>query len=149
MRVSKLQALFADPYGAPALLRRLLTEYAVGHWHQYAKAMALMGISAGCTALSAYLIGQTINIAYLKRSVSGILVVGLVIVVLFAVRGITTYAQALMLARMSNRIIAQNQRQMFTKLLNESLAFFADRHSSEFIARMSAERMRRARYSTC
>src|SRR6202011_2509574 len=75
---------------------------------------------------------------YLSRSISGILIIGVVIIVLFAVRGLSTYAHALMLSRMSNRIIAENQRRVFAKLLNESLAFFADRHSSEFIARMSA-----------
>jgi ABC-type multidrug transport system fused ATPase/permease subunit len=138
MLATKLPALFADPHGNAALLRRLLTEYGLGHWRQYAKVFLLMGISAGCTALSAYLIGQTINVAYLSRSISGILIIGVVIIVLFAVRGLSTYAHALMLSRMSNRIIAENQRRVFAKLLNESLAFFADRHSSEFIARMSA-----------
>jgi ATP-binding cassette subfamily B protein len=138
MLATKLQALFADPDGTAALLRRLLTEYGLGYWRRYALALLLMGISAGCTALSAYLIGQTINVAYLNRSITGIVAIGALIIVLFAVRGMSTYGHALLLSRMSNRIIADNQRRVFAKLLNESLAFFADRHSSEFIARMSA-----------
>ena len=43
-----------------------------------------------------------------------------------------------MLSRIGNRIIADNQRAVFAKLLNEGLGFFADRHSTEFIARLTA-----------
>ena len=42
-----------------------------------------------------------------------------------------------MLSRIGNRIVADNQRAVFDKLLNEGLGFFADRHSSEFIARLT------------
>ena len=41
------------------------------------------------------------------------------------------------LSRIGNRIIAENQRRMFDKLLHENIGFFADRHSSEFIARLT------------
>ena len=42
-----------------------------------------------------------------------------------------------MLSRIGNRIVANNQRAVFSKLLNEGLGFFSDRHSTEFIARLS------------
>ena len=42
-----------------------------------------------------------------------------------------------MLSRIGNRIVADNQRRMFDKLLHENMSFFADRHSSEFIARLT------------
>jgi len=38
-----------------------------------------------------------------------------------------------MVASIGNRIIADNQRRMFDKLLRENMGFFADRHSSEFM----------------
>jgi beta-lactam-binding protein with PASTA domain len=34
-------------------------------------------------------------------------------------------------------VVASNQRQLFDKLLKEDLGFFANRHSSEFIARLT------------
>ena len=43
-----------------------------------------------------------------------------------------------MLSRIGNRIVADNQRAVFAKLLNEGLGFFSDRHSTEFIARLTA-----------
>src|ERR1700694_5008284 len=135
---SKLASLFADPYGAPALVRRLLTEQGLDNWRRYAVSFALMGIAAGCTAFSAYLIGQLVNRAYVQRDFPGIVGLGILTVVLFAVKGASSYGNILVLSRISNRIIAENQRKVFDKLLNESIGFITARHSSEFIARISA-----------
>jgi len=137
MRGSIGKSWFADPYGTPALVRRLLTEYGLGHWRRYVIAFALMGISAACTAFSAYLIGALVNQAYINRNFPGIVMLGAVTVVLFLVKGVSTYGHTVMLSRISNRIVAENQRHLFDKLLNESLSFFADRHSSEFLARLT------------
>jgi ATP-binding cassette subfamily B protein len=41
------------------------------------------------------------------------------------------------MSRIGNSIVAENQRRVFSKLLQHNLSFFADRHSSEFIARLS------------
>jgi len=126
------------PYGAASLIRRLLAEQGVVHWRRYAFAFALMAISASCTALSAYLIGNVINEAYVNRSLPGILILGGVTVVLFTTKGLATYGHSVMLSQIGNRIVADNQRKVFDKLLNEGLGFFSDRHSTEFIARLSA-----------
>jgi subfamily B ATP-binding cassette protein MsbA len=125
-------------YGARDLIRRLLTEQGLGHWRQYVVAFTLMGIAAGCTALSAYLIGDVVNQAYVNHSLAGILVLGGVTVALFTTKGLATYGQTVMLSRIGNRIVADNQRAVFAKLLHEGLGFFSDRHSTEFIARLSA-----------
>ncbi len=42
-----------------------------------------------------------------------------------------------MMSRIGNRIIAENQQRMFDRLMRQSLGFFATRHSSEFLARLS------------
>src|SRR5262249_60198085 len=47
------------------------------------------------------------------------------------------YGQSVMLARIGNRIIADNQKRMFARLLQHNVGFFADRHSSEFMARLT------------
>ena len=134
---SYLQRLFADPTGAPALVRRLLMEQAAGQWRRYALAFALMGIAAASTALGAYLVGDVINQAYVHKNLPGIVVLALVTAVIFMIKGIATYGQAVMLARIANRVIAENQQRMFAKLLHHNVGFFSDRHSSEFMARLN------------
>jgi len=132
-----LPATVDERYGALALIRRLLTEHGLVHRRKYAIAFVLMAIAAGCTAISAYLVGDVINQAYLNRNFPGILVLGAVTAGLFLVKGLATYGHSVMLSRIGNRIIAANQRALFAKLLKEGLSFFSDRHSTEFIARLS------------
>jgi ATP-binding cassette subfamily B protein len=127
-----------EQYSVFALIRRLLTEQGLLHWRKYVIAFTLMAISAGCTALSAYLIGDVINQAYVNHNLTGILVLGGVTMVLFTTKGLATYGHTVVLSRIGNRIVADNQRAVFAKLLNEGLSFFSDRHSTEFIARLTA-----------
>ncbi len=137
MLKSYFQRLFADPDGTAALVRRLLVQQAAGQWRHYALAFALMGVAAASTALGAYLVGDVINQAYVHKNLPGIVVLALVTAVIFMIKGMATYGQAVMLARIGNRIIADNQRRMFAKLLEHNVGFFADRHSSEFMARLT------------
>ena len=126
-----------ERYGALALIRRLLTEQGLVHWRKYVVAFVLMAISAGCTAFSAYLIGDVINQTYVHRNLTAVFVLGGITVALFTIKGLATYGHSVMLSRIGNRIVADNQRAVFAKLLHEGLTFFSDRHSTEFIARLS------------
>jgi subfamily B ATP-binding cassette protein MsbA len=138
MRLLYFQRLFADPNGTLALVRRLLLEQAASQWRRYARAFGLMGIAAAATALGAYLIGGVINQAYVHKSMPGIFWLALAIAAIFTVKALATYGSSLTLARIGNRIIADNQRTMFARLLQHNVAFFAERHSSEFMARLTA-----------
>jgi ATP-binding cassette subfamily B protein len=124
-------------YGAYALIRRLLAQQGLVHWRRYAVAFTLMAISAGCTAMSAYLIGNVINKTYVDHDLTSVIILGTITAALFAVKGLATYGQSVLLSQIGNRIVANNQRAVFDKLLNEGLSFFSDRHSSEFIAKLS------------
>ena len=137
MLKSYFQALLADPGGAPFLIHRLLLEQAAGQWRRYALAFAMMMVAAASTALGAYLIGDVINQAYVHKNLPGIIILALVTATLFTIKGLATYGQALMLARIGNRIIAENQRRTFARLLQHDIRFFGEHHSSEFIARLN------------
>ena len=127
----------SNAYPTFALLRRLLVDEALAHWPRYALASLMMVIAAVGTALAAYLIGTLTNEAYISRNFRGIVLLGIAVMAIFAAKGLATYFGAVMLSRIGNRIIADNQRRMFEKLMHENMSFFADRHSSEFIARLT------------
>ena len=134
---TRFQSLFADPYGAPTLIRRLLADHALRHRKLYIAAFLMMGVAAACTALSAYLLGDVVNQAYVHKNFQALLIVGCAAFGLFALKGAATYGQQVIMMRIGNRIVADNQRRMFDKLLTENIGFFSDRHSSEFIARLT------------
>src|SRR4029077_15708639 len=112
-------------------------EHALRHRARYIVAFALMGVAALCTALSAYLLGDVVNQAYVHKNFNALILVGAAAFGLFALKGAASYGQQVIMLRIGNRIIADNQRQMFDKLLIENIGFFSDRHSSEFIARLT------------
>src|SRR6202011_410040 len=127
-----------DPYGAAILIRRLVTEQGLAYWRRYLLAFALMGIAAAATASATYVLGQVINQAYVDKNVTGIAILSGVTVLLLFVKGIATYGQTVILSKISNAILANNQRRLFAKLMNESIGFFSQRHSSEFLARLTS-----------
>ncbi len=127
-----------DPYGAAILIRRLITEQGAAYWRRYLQAFALMAVSAATTAGSAYLLGQVINQAYVEKNVRGIAILSGVTVLIFILKGAATYGHQVILSKISNAILANNQRRLFAKLMSENVAFFSERHSSEFLARLTA-----------
>src|SRR5882762_6787297 len=127
-----------DPYGAAILIRRLVMEQGAAYWRRYLLAFVLMGVSAGATAGSAYLLGEVINQAYVDKNVRGIAILSLVTIVIFIIKGAATYGHSVILSQISNAILANNQRRLFGKLMTESVAFFSERHSSEFLARLTS-----------
>ncbi len=126
-----------ERYRPLALIRRLLSEQGLLHWRKYLFAFTLMAVAAGCTAFSAYLIGDVVNEGYVGKNLTTIFILGGVTVAVFATKGLATYGHSVMLSRIGNRIVADNQRRVFAKLLSEGLGFFSERHSTEFIARLS------------
>jgi len=135
---SYFQSLFADPDGAPALVRRLMVEQASRQWKRYLRALGLMVIAAGSTALGAYLVGDVINQAYVHKNFYGILIIGLVTAAIFMVKASATYLQAVKLSQIGNAIIADNQRRIFDTLVHQNLEFFTHQHSTELLARFGA-----------
>jgi subfamily B ATP-binding cassette protein MsbA len=127
----------SDKYSTGILVRRLLMEVALSHWRLYAIGFALMLVAAAATAATAYLLGTMINETVVTHNFRGIVFVSLAAMGIFTAKGFAAYGGAVTLSRIGNRIIAENQRRMFDKLLHENIGFFADRHSSEFIARLT------------
>jgi ABC-type multidrug transport system fused ATPase/permease subunit len=127
-----------DPSGAAILIRRLITEQGAAYWRRYLLAFVLMGVSAAATAGSAWILGQVINKAYVDKDVRGIAVLSGLTVLIFILKGAATYGHQVILSKISNAILANNQRRLFGKLMTESVAFFSERHSSEFLARLTS-----------
>src|ERR1700730_6510812 len=131
--LNRLKTLISsDSSGDAKLAYRVLTEHGVTHWKGYAAGLAFMGISAACTAAAAYLIGRVVNATYFTRDFSALFVLCVTTIALFTTKGLAAYGQAVLLARVGNRITAENQGRIFDKLVQEGIGYFADRHSSHF-----------------
>jgi subfamily B ATP-binding cassette protein MsbA len=134
---SLYRSLWADPYGTPSLIRRVLTEYGARHWLSYGVTFVLMGIAAACTAFTAYLIGHVVNEAFVAHNLTMIAVLCVVAIAVFTVKGLALYGQAVLLARIGTELVAESQQAMFDKLMQESVGYFADRPSASVMAQVT------------
>ena len=115
-------------------IRRALTEQGKAHWKSYVVIVLLMAVVAATTAMFAYLLSHMINDVYFRRGFASVVALCVTVMLLFCIKGFANYFQAIMLARVNNRITAANQQRMFDKLVREGMEYFADRHSSRFTA---------------
>jgi ATP-binding cassette subfamily B protein len=135
-----------DRLPADRLLMRLLLESFQEHRWKYMAASAAMALVAASTAMSAWIIGEIIDALSTPEDRTRILAVGVGVAAIFAFRGIAAYTQSVLMARAGNRIVAQKQMQLYSRLLTQGAAFFNVNHSSDLLLKVteSAQSARRA-----
>jgi ATP-binding cassette, subfamily B, bacterial MsbA len=134
---SWLESARSDPESSLGLIWRLLSDYGLSRWRRYAVAFALMGFGAGGTAAAAYLAGDVINQAYVNHDFTAVIEISVLIMLVFTLRGAAVYGHSVILSRIGNSIVAENQRRLFDRLQQQNLTYFGERHSSEMLTRLS------------
>jgi ATP-binding cassette, subfamily B, bacterial MsbA len=123
--------------GAVNVLSRLLRDFGLEHKWSYVAGAAMLAIGAGTTALAAGLLRPTLNGMATAARFPEMRFLAFAVLGLFVLRGLATYGALILLSRTGNRIVATVQTRVFDHLLRQNLLYFQDRHSSEFIARLS------------
>ena len=128
------------------LLPRLLLESFQEHRWKYLAAVAAMIMVAASTALSAWMMGEIIDTLSTPEDRRRVMMVGLGVALIFAFKGVAFYAQAVLMARAGNRIVAQKQMQLYDRMLKQGVAFFNMNESSDLLLKVtqSAQAARRA-----
>src|SRR5436190_18430739 len=137
MPLARLERWFKNQNGSGAIPRRLLYDYGRRERRSYFVAMALGSIVGWCTAAPAYLLGKAADEVVVFYDYRAIVALSFAVMVIFTVKGFASYGSNVILARVSNRLAAELQRQAFDKLLVHGLAFYAQKHSSEFLHRVT------------
>lgn len=119
------------------IVPRLLATDGRRHAWRYARAFLFMGLIAATTAGSAYLMKHVVDRIFVDGNYLAVWVLGFTLLVLFTVKGLASYGQMVTLAKIGNRIIADNQRRVYDSLLSQGVSFFAERHSTEFLNRLN------------
>src|SRR5262245_61642194 len=99
------------------LLGRILYDNGRAYLPSYLVAFVFMGLFAGCTALSAWMMSDVINKIFVNRDPGALAWIPVAIIAIFTVKGISSYAQEVTLARVGNRFTAETQRRMFDHIL--------------------------------
>jgi ATP-binding cassette, subfamily B, bacterial MsbA len=129
--------LYRPTTGAVKVLSRLVREFGLEHKWAYVASGAMLGISAGTTALVAGLLRPVLNGMATAARFPEMRILAFAVLGLFVLRGLATFGAQILLSRIGNRIVATVQARVFDHLLRQNMLYFQDRHSSEFVARLS------------
>ena len=124
------------------LIRRLLSEHGKAHRGAYALALVLMAVSAAASVGSVALLRPVVNgmtsISVAEPGTFKMLRnLAILVAVLYVIRGFATCGQMILMSRAGNRIVADLQKRVYDHLLHQPVRFFADRHSSDLMARLA------------
>jgi ATP-binding cassette subfamily B protein len=135
----QIGARVGDVLSSPSLtlIKRLLGDQGAKHWKGYAVSFGMMGLVAATTALSAWIIGGIVNKVFVDKNLAAVWAISLAIVAIYTVKGLATYGQQVAMSRIANSIVADIQRRVFDQMLRMKVAYYANAHSTEFIARQS------------
>jgi ATP-binding cassette, subfamily B, bacterial MsbA len=125
------------PQGAFSVLTRLLRDFGLEHRWGYALSALFLGMIAVSNVLVAALLKPVLNGMVAEERFSNLRFLAFSVFGLFVMRGLATYGSLVVLSRIGNRIVATAQSRVFDRLLEQNLAYFQDRHSSEFVARLA------------
>jgi ATP-binding cassette subfamily B protein len=114
-----------------------MREFGREHLLGYALAGAFLGLIALSNVSVAWLLRPVLNGMVSAEKLAQMRFLALEALALFVLRGAATYGSLVVLSRIGNGIVASAQRRVFERLLHQNIAYFQDRHSSEFIARLA------------
>ena len=114
-------------------LRRLLTETGRRYIGRYIVALALLGIVSATTAATAWLMKNVINDVFIAKDQAALVFVAVAVMVIYVARGVASYGQGVILARIGNAIVAEGQQRLVNALLAREVDTLSQSTSSEMI----------------
>lgn len=119
------------------LLKRIIQENGRQFLRQYVMAIVCLVLVAASTAFLAWIMRSVIDDIFVNQNRAAIVTLPIVVFLAFATRGLATYGQGVILARIGNHIVARYQRRLFAHLMALSVDFFGENRSAHLAARIN------------
>jgi len=128
-------SLNPDHQSTSALLRRLLAESVRPYIGWIAVALVCMGLMAGATAFSAWLMEPVVNDIFIAKDEAMLWFLAPIVVGTFVVKGAANYGQSVLMSKVGLRIVADNQKRLYAHLIGLDLAFFHSVQTGRLLSR--------------
>jgi subfamily B ATP-binding cassette protein MsbA len=122
-----------------AILRRLIHEAVAPYTARFALAGVCMVVVAVATASQAWLMEPVVTRVFVEKRADLLWPVGLAVLASFAVRGIATYGQSVIMQRAGQTILADLQNRLFAHILGMDLGFFAANRTGALVSRLTTD----------
>ena len=121
------------------LVRRLLRERLRGYYAPIAGALFFMAVVAAATAGTAWLIEPALDKIFIARDRETLYLIPMAIVALALVGGGAFYLQAILVAWVGERVVAEFRSDMYVRLMRADLGFFVNTQTGNLIARFTSD----------
>ena len=120
-------------------MMRLFREYVRNYLELLLLAAVFMGVVAGATAMSAWLLDPVINEIFVARNEEMLLLVAGGITATFAAKGIANYIQTVLMSMIGLRIVVDCQNCLFAHLARMDVGFFQSQPVGSLISRFTVD----------
>jgi ATP-binding cassette, subfamily B, bacterial MsbA len=127
--------------------RRLLP-YILPHLSWLIVGSVLALVVAAMDGVVAWLVKPAMDEIFINRDLLMLKLIPLALLAVYAVKGITRYLQAYLMASVGERVVAALRRDLYSHIQEMPLAFFTDVHSADLMARILSDVGRLARVSS-
>ncbi|HJU18029.1 MAG TPA: ABC transporter transmembrane domain-containing protein [Stellaceae bacterium] len=131
--------IFKNGAHSAALVWRLARDFMRPHARTIVFAFLLMGVAAGSTALRAWLMQPVLDLIFVARDGSLLLVIAGAALFIAVVKGFADYGEAVLMNRVGQRVVADVQIALFARLMRADLAYFHARPAGTLIARFTSD----------
>ncbi|MCD8520226.1 MAG: ABC transporter permease, partial [Alphaproteobacteria bacterium] len=118
------------------LIKRLVRGYVRPHWGAIGRAGIFMAIAGAMTGLIAQLMQPILDDVLGQQERGMIMPVALAVFAAFAVRGVATYAHTIIMVKVSQTIVGDIQKRLFSHFMGLDLAFFHAHPSGQLLSRV-------------
>ncbi|MFC1672974.1 ABC transporter ATP-binding protein [Pseudomonadota bacterium] len=119
------------------LMARLWRECIRGYVGRLLLAVVFMGLMAGATALSAYLMKPVVNEIFIARDREMLWLIGGAVLATFFVKGASNYVQATLMAQVGLKIVADLQNRLYRHVTDLDLGFFHNTSTGTLVSRFT------------
>ena len=119
------------------IIKRLYNSYTKKYLKNIFVAFILSILLAGSTSAVAYLLDPAIKKLFIDQNQALIFIIPLLIVLAFAVKGISLYSVRVIMIGVSEEVKKDIQNDIFVSLLNADTQMIDDKHSGKFIANLT------------
>lgn len=126
-----------DPSEATRVIRRMMSENVHQYKKSYAIAICASLIVGGSNAALAYMMKPMIDKIFYEQQIGLIWIICGAILSIFIMRGLSSYIQAVELAKIGNNLVARYQKRIFDHLMKLGLDFYNDTRSGHLAAQIN------------
>ena len=119
------------------LLGRLWRDHIRRYVPRLGAALCCMVLVAASTAAIAYVMKPVVDDVFVNRDRDILIVVAISILIIFMVKGLSTFGQTVLMTHVGQRVIADMQIRMFSHLMVADLAYFQRNHTGTLISRFT------------